>query len=463
MVYILVDLILIATGFFSACTIFPRKFSFEISLYNIFLGESNAYSGVFCFWALVLIILNYVIGLYHTRRELSEVLEVWDVIKANILAALIVMVAIYVVKIEGFPRTIFATSFTFLFGYLTIWRILKRSLVEYLVRHGYNNFNVVIVGAGKVGRSLAEEIRKRPGFGLSIVGFLDDFKPVTECVDDIPVLGKINDFVKIARKEFVQKVFITIHLEERVFSRILEEAKRIGVNVRLIPHGYHLLGGRLTQSNIGTIPILEYSNMSTMKRQAGKRIFDVICTLIFVIILGPFLVMVSILIKLDSPGPIFYSSMRYGRKGRQFPMLKFRSMVQDADSRIHELRSSNEVDGPIFKIRKDPRITNIGSILRKYSIDELPQLFNVLRGDMSLVGPRPLLITEVQKEDLRQLRRLEVMPGMTGLWQIRGRSDVSFTRLLRWDMWYVNNWSMWLDINILFQTIPVVVRGKGAY
>ncbi|MBZ0167054.1 MAG: hypothetical protein K8I00_09630, partial [Candidatus Omnitrophica bacterium] len=301
-VYIFVDLFLVAMGFLSACLILPQKFDFDISLYTIFLGKTNPFSGVFCFWMLVIIILNYAIGLYETRRELTEVLEVWQVLKANFLAALIIVVSIYVVKIEGFPRTIFATSFSFLFGYLTIWRIIKRSLVDYLVSHGYNNFNVLIVGAGKVGRALTEEIQKRPGFGLNVIGYLDDFKPVDEEVDGIPIMGKSIDFVKIARKEFVQKIFITIHLDERVFSRILEEAKRIGVNVRLIPHGYHLLGGQLAQSNIGTIPVLEYSNMRSMQKQAGKRLFDIFFSLLFIVILAPFLLMVIILIKLDSPG-----------------------------------------------------------------------------------------------------------------------------------------------------------------
>lgn len=461
--YILVDLFLVAMGFLSACLILPHKFKFDITLHNIFLGDANSFSTVFCLWTLVIIILNYAIGLFETRRELSEVLEVWEVLKANTLAALIVMVSIYVVKIEGFPRTIFGMSFSFIFGYLTIWRIIKRSLVDYLVSHGYNNFNVVIVGAGKVGRALTEEIHKRPGFGLNVVGYLDDYKPTDEIVEGIPILGKTMDFVKISRKEFVQKIFITIHLEEQVFSQLLEDAKQIGVNVRLIPHGYHLLGGQLTQSNIGTIPVLEYSNMLTMKKQAGKRMFDVFFSFIIILILLPFFVMVAILIKLDSPGPILHTSLRYGRKGHKFRMYKFRSMVRDAETKMAGLREQNEVDGPIFKIKNDPRVTKIGRIIRKYSIDELPQLLNVLRGDMSLVGPRPLLTEEVQKEDLRQLMRLEVMPGMTGLWQIRGRSDVSFTRLLRWDMWYINNWSIWLDINILFQTIPVVVRGRGAY
>jgi len=177
----------------------------------------------------------------------------------------------------------------------------------------------------------------------------------------------------------------------------------------------------------------------------------------------PIFIGIGILIKLDSPGPIFYRSRRFGRFGRMFDMYKFRSMVVNADDLLTQLQDKNEVDGPIFKIKKDPRITKVGAFLRRYSLDELPQILNVVKGDMSLVGPRPFPIAQLEKEDLRQLRRLGIRPGITGLWQIRGRSDVSFHKLLRWDIWYIKNWSFWLDLYILFQTFPVVLKGRGAY
>ena len=162
-------------------------------------------------------------------------------------------------------------------------------------------------------------------------------------------------------------------------------------------------------------------------------------------------------------GSVFYFSRRYGRRGELFNMYKFRSMVENADDLIKDLRKHNEVGGPIFKMKRDPRVTRTGAFLRKYSLDELPQILNVIRGDMSLVGPRPLPIEQVERADFRQLKRLDVRPGITGLWQIRGRSDVSFQRLVRWDIWYINNWSFWLDLHILWQTIPVVLKGRGAY
>lgn len=461
--YICADILIIALGFYFACKFLPYKLSFDISFYNLFFGSANPFRGVFWFWMLVLTILSYTSGLYQTKREMSEILETWQVFKVNALTALIIIVSIYVLKIEGFPRTIFASSFALLFTLLSMWRIIKRIIVDYLVSQGYNNFKVVIIGAGRVGSTLTDEIQSRPGLGLQILGFLDDYKKLNSDVGKFKVIGKISEFARICRQEFVSQIYITIHLEEAVLSEILECSKELGAVVHVVPHGYQLIGGQFAKSNIGIIPVLQYSHTQKRRKQVGKRLFDFLGATLATIVLLPLFVMIGIMIKLDNPGPVFYFSERYGRKGFRFKMFKFRSMVQEAEKKVDELRELNEVDGPIFKMKNDPRTTRIGRILRKYSLDELPQLLNVIKGEMSLVGPRPLLIDEVQKEDLRQLQRLEVRPGMTGLWQVRGRSDVSFTRLVRWDVWYINNWSFWLDINILFQTIPVVIKGKGAY
>jgi len=295
------------------------------------------------------------------------------------------------------------------------------------------------------------------------VGYLDDFKKEALGKNGPQILGEISSFKQVVRREFVNKVFITTHHSGEVFLRILEEAKKLKIAVRVVPHGFELMPGEFAKYNIGFIPILEYSNMGAYREQAGKRVLDIFAILAASILLLPIFCVLAVIIKLDSSGPVFYLSRRYGRGGRIFNMYKFRSMVRDADKSLETMKDKNEVDGPIFKIKKDPRVTEIGKFLRKYSFDELPQLLNVLKGDMSLVGPRPLPISQVEREDIRQLKRLEVRPGITGLWQIRGRSDISFKRLVKWDIWYINNWSFWLDLNILFQTIPVVIKGKGAY
>jgi len=462
-IYVLIDVIVICLSINAVAWFRRTTLPFPVDIHNLFFDPINPFRSIFLFWILVLLILINSYGLYETKREIYESIEIWRVIRSVALASLITIVAIYLTKVEGFPRSILIFGSILTALALSLWRILKRFFVEYLVRQGYNNFNVLIIGAGRVGRTLFDEIEKKPGLGLNIVGFLDDHKKNIPDQKEINILGKYSDFAKIARKEFVNKIFVTSYQDEDVFTNIMEQAKEMGIAVRVVPYGFELMTGEFFKYNIGLVPILEYSDMRIVRRQVGKRIFDLLVAIVLISLFFPVILFLAIMVKLDSPGPIFYKSKRYGRGGKIFKMLKFRSMVENADQVLDKYLDKNEADGPIFKIKRDPRITNFGKILRRYSVDELPQIINVVKGEMSLVGPRPLPIHQVEREDIRQLERLEVRPGITGLWQIRGRSDISFSRLVRWDVWYINNWSFWLDINILFQTIPVVIKGKGAY
>ncbi len=460
--YMLIDACLIYASIFFACTLRSSTLSFPVSLPYLFVEVSNPFRFVFVFWLLTTILINHSHQLYETRRELLEGIEVWTVVRSTGLASLSIVVAQYVLKIEGLPRSIFITATVSMIIVLSVWRIIKRLFVEYLVISGYNNWNTIIIGAGKVGVAIAQEIERRPGLGIKIVGFLDDFKTGTADDHKTKILGKISDFSTIAAREFVSIVFITIH-DSPLFLKLLEDARDLNITVHVVPQGYGFTTGEFYRYNIGLIPVIEYSDVHNIRKQVGKRLFDICASLALLAISWPVFLAIAVAIKLDSPGPVFYASRRFGRKGRIFRMYKFRSMVTDADRILQELKHKNEVDGPIFKMKKDPRITAFGRILRKYSLDELPQIVNVLKGEMSLVGPRPLPIEQIEKEDLRQLKRLEIRPGITGLWQVRGRSDLSFARLVKWDIWYINNWSFWLDLTILLQTIPIVVKAKGAY
>ena len=461
--YIFIDAGCLYLAIYLSCLIRKKLIDFPLSFPYFLIDESNPFRFIFLFWILTTILFLNSNDLYQTRREVSEGIEIWLVIKSIFFSSLITIAAIYALKMYDFPRTVFMNITLAMMVLLLLWRVLKRKFVEYLVSHGYNNFNVLIIGAGKVGMALAQEIKKRPGLGIQVIGFLDDAKTTSPDQPEIKILGKISHFSEIVQREFVNKIFITIHHDSNVFLKLLEQARERGVAVRVVPHGFDLTTGEFFKYNIGFIPILEYVEEQNFRRHFWKRLFDFTISLISLLFFLPFLVVIGLIIKFDSKGSLLYKSKRYGCKGRIFNMYKFRSMAKDADKMIDQLRHQNEVDGPIFKIREDPRITRVGAFLRRYSLDELPQLINVLRGDMSLVGPRPLPIEQIEKEDLRQLKRLEVKPGITGLWQIRGRSDISFARLVKWDTWYINNWSFWLDLNILFQTIPVVLKGKGAY
>ena len=461
-VYLAIDIACILLAFYLVLLFRPGTVPFDVSPQGFF-SSTNPFKILFIVWTPVILFFHKTHGLYQTRRELLEGLEILEVIKSVFVSTLVIIVVAYLFRIQDFPRSVMILNAMVITVFCSIWRVFKKLLVDYLVRQGYNNFKTVIIGAGKVGILLAEEIKKRPSLGIKIAGFLDDHKTGVCGSGDWPVLGRVDQFETIAQKAFVNKVFITIYPNNDVFGRVLEQARGMDMAVRVIPQGYELMAHDPVKYNIGIIPVLAYWDSNVNYRLRAKCFFDLCMAAAGFLCILPALIIVAVLIKLDSPGPVFYKSMRYGRRGRIFNMYKFRSMICNADEALSQLKNKNEVDGPIFKIRKDPRITRCGAFLRKYSLDELPQILNVIKGDMSLVGPRPLPVDQIEKEDLQQLKRLDVRPGITGLWQIRGRSDLSFVRLVKWDIWYINNWSFGLDLYILFQTLPVVLKGKGAY
>ena len=459
-IYAAIDVACIIVAFYLVLFLRPQTVSFSVSFHSLF-SEENPFRSLFMVWTLLIVFFHYTHGLYHTRREQLETKEIWEVFKAVSISTLIVIVLAFLMKIQGFPRSVMVLNAVVITVFCSIWRWLKKILVNYLVSNGYNNFNTLIIGAGETGVLLAGEINKQPALGLRIKGFLDDHH-AGNC-GKWPVFGKLDSLQEIIHREYIQKVFITVYPDRQSFIKILEIAREEGLAVRVVPQGYEYMANDFIKFNIGIIPILEYSDIGVNHRQKLKRVFDLVLSFMLIILLAPFIAVLAVLIKLDSPGPVFYQSRRYGRHGRKFNMFKFRSMVINAEDLLAQLKDKNEVDGPIFKIKKDPRTTRMGAFLRRYSLDELPQVMNVFKGDMSLVGPRPFPIDQLEKEDLRQLRRLGIRPGITGLWQIRGRSDVSFEKLLRWDIWYIKNWSFWLDLYILLQTFPVVLKGRGAY
>jgi exopolysaccharide biosynthesis polyprenyl glycosylphosphotransferase len=244
-------------------------------------------------------------------------------------------------------------------------------------------------------------------------------------------------------------------------SRVLARGFRRNVRVKLLPEISDFVPHRIEVHEFGGRQYIGFSPVATVSW--AKRGIDLILVVFGLLVLTPILLVIATAIKLDSPGPVFYRQQRVGKNGRAFLMCKFRSMCQDADRRLEELRADNEASGPLFKMRKDPRVTRVGGFLRRWSLDELPQLLNVLHGEMSLVGPRPPLPSEVAKYEDWQLGRLRAVPGVTGLWQVSGRSEVPFLDMVRLDLHYIRNWSLGLDLEILLRTIPAVLTNRGAY
>jgi exopolysaccharide biosynthesis polyprenyl glycosylphosphotransferase len=250
-------------------------------------------------------------------------------------------------------------------------------------------------------------------------------------------------------------------LVEKIVSRCEEE----GVIVRVRAEMFELRTAKIYADELDGLPILTIqSGPHDDRGLAVKRLTDVVASLIFLFILAPLFALVALVIKVDSPGPIFFAQERIGLNKRRFKMLKFRTMVDGAEKQQAALEDLNETDGPVFKIKNDPRLTRIGKFLRRYSIDELPQFVNVLKGEMSLVGPRPLPIRDVERIDIAsQKRRFSIKPGLTCLWQVNGRSNIGFEEWVRMDLQYIDHWSLGLDMLILLKTIPAVLKGPGAY
>jgi exopolysaccharide biosynthesis polyprenyl glycosylphosphotransferase len=324
----------------------------------------------------------------------------------------------------------------------------------------------VIVGSGMVAEKIVQRLERHDEFGLEAIGLVDDEVHALHGVD-LPKLGSLDQLHAVLDAYDVDRVIIAFSraTHDQLLSciRVCRD-HRVAVDV--VPRLFELLDGARSLSQIGGLPMLSIGAppLSTFSR-AAKRVLDIVISAVALIMLSPVLIAVAILIKLDSRGPVLFKQVRAGRGATPFKLLKFRSMYRDAEERKAQYEQQNEAnDGVMFKIKRDPRITRIGRVLRRTSLDEMPQLINVLLGDMSLVGPRPLILSESEHAaQTWHARRLDLRPGMTGLWQVSGRSDLPFQEMVRFDYQYVAGWSLARDLEILLATFPVVLSGRGAY
>ncbi|MGA9509891.1 MAG: sugar transferase [Candidatus Sulfotelmatobacter sp.] len=336
------------------------------------------------------------------------------------------------------------------------WKWLGRNSRESSLRSTRGARNVLIVGAGSVGRRIAKLVSEHPEMDRSVYGFLDDRRPLGN-----GVIGRTSDLTELARSGFVDEVILASPQDQQVVLRVLNAARQLRLDLKMAPQlfGCEPAGKWESLGNISLISLHE--ERLPVAGLLVKRAMDVAASGIALIALAPALFLIAILIKMESSGPILYKAQRAGRKRRPFPCYKFRTMVRNADDLKESLRERNQRSGPFFKITHDPRITRVGRFLRRYSLDELPQLWNVLRGDMSMVGPRPHPLDDVSKYAIEHLPRLDVTPGITGLWQVTARRDPSFQTGLKLDIEYIRRWSLRMDLSILLKTAAVVLRGSG--
>ena len=403
---------------------------------------------------------------YKSPRHATRAGMTWSVFRAVALTIGVLLTLLFFLQVDYVSRLVIVGFAALAFVLLLLIRMGAYTYFLHAFTSGRHSWRVMIIGTGERAREMARTLREQADWGVKIACFLDpDPARVGGQVDGVPILGTVNNVSVFLKNHVVDEVIIAIprSLLDDVHP-IVDACEEEGIKLQFMADLFDVDGARFGLSHLGAIPLLSIEPVALDEgKLAAKRMFDLTLTLLSMPVVLPIMAVAAVAIKLDSPGPVFFVQQRVGLRKHPFPMFKFRSMHPDAEERLKEIEHLNEAEGPIFKIRDDPRITRVGHFLRKTSIDELPQLFNVLRGEMSLVGPRPMSIRDVDLFDRGiQRKRFSVKPGITCLWQISGRSDLPFDKWLELDLEYIRRWSLWLDLKILLKTVPAVLRGQGA-
>lgn len=347
--------------------------------------------------------------------------------------------------------------------FLLIYRLVFRLLLHFFGDKRYGTRRVLIVGAGSVGRQVAEMVIKHSWTGLKLVGFMDD-KPQADTLG-YPHLGPLEHTLTVVQQQGINEIILTLpRYAHAKLANLVAQLTPLQVNVRVMPNFMDLVFLRSEVENLGGMPLvtLREPALDPFQRLV-KRVFDLIVSTLALILTLPLMMIITVLIRLDSAGPIIFKQQRVGENGRIFNMYKFRTMIHDAEAQHRELMQQTETGQLVHKFYDDPRVTRFGRVLRHTSLDELPQLVNILKGEMSLVGPRPELPWLVDQYQPWQRKRFEVPQGLTGWWQINGRADKLMHLHTEEDLYYIKNYSLWLDIQILWRTIKAVIDRKGAY
>jgi exopolysaccharide biosynthesis polyprenyl glycosylphosphotransferase len=395
-------------------------------------------------------------GMYAEPRPYAWPTRLYTILTAVSTALVVALTLSYFHGDGAFSRLWSATSWAIAVAALIAWRELATQAYTALRERIAPASRALVVGANPLGKQLASEVAE----WCHVVGYVDNGSDLAD--PELRLLGPVAELEHIVHDYAIDELIIALPTQRREqVSRLVDRGFRRNVKIKFVTGIGELLPERLEVQRLGGRSYIAYQPVARVSWV--KRALDLLLVGGGLLLISPLLVAVALAIKLDSSGPVFYRQTRVGKNGRHFSMLKFRSMCIDADKKLAELRARNEATGPLFKIKADPRITRVGRILRRFSLDELPQLLNVLRGEMSLVGPRPPLPAEVAEYEDWQLGRLGAVPGVTGLWQVSGRSEVPFHDMVRLDLHYIRNWSLALDVEILMRTVPAVLTSRGAY
>ena len=414
-------------------------------------------------FATTLVLTSRRLNLYAPKRLHSFLHEQRLSVQACFTSGLLLTGTLYLVRAEDIPRRVVLITLILVTVSLSLRRLIYRTLLYRRFERGQDTRNVLIVGTGPEAHALRHHLESIRHLGYTFKGFIEFPGTSSRIISGSgDVVGTFETLFQHARKQFVDEIFFTTQCDREIVQDVLEKARAHGVDFRVVPDLFDGLAWNSPIEYIGQFPTIPLHCGDVPELGlVMKRGLDVAFSSMLLLFLAPFLLAISIAIKLESKGPVFYTSDRIGKKGRVFRCFKFRTMVRDAEERRADIMHMNERDGVLFKVANDPRITRVGRFLRKYSLDELPQFLNVLHGEMSVVGPRPPIASEVMEYKLSHLRRLDVTPGITGLWQVQGRRDPSFDSYVSLDVTYIENWSILLDLKIIIRTIGVVLSGTG--
>ena len=426
----------------------------------------NVYLPDVALLTIILLSVYLLEGVYSLRREQSWLDQMTLVFRGAVtgIAVMIIVSLLYRPLLQS--RLIFAFDAAVIIILLAIDRLVIRWIMSQLRKRGIGVDRVLVVGAGETGRAVMRNIMARPELGYQLVGFVDDAPDKsTSDLGRIKALGDTTQIPAVLQTREVDEVIITLPwMSHRKMMTITEQCRRLSVVAKIVPDVFQLRLSEVDIDDLDGIPLIGLKDTSIQGwNRAVKRAIDLVGTIMAVLVGWPFMLLIALLIKLDSKGPIIFRQTRIGRNSQPFTVFKFRTMCLDAEERKESLRPLNESDGPIFKIRDDPRMTRVGKWLRRLSLDELPQLYNVLRGEMSLAGPRPATPDEVAQYTPWHMKRLQVAPGMTGLSQVNGRSELPFEEAVLLDLYYIENWALMLDFKIFLRTVPAALLGRGAF
>lgn len=466
---VMLDMVL--TGIAFSLAYFFRKFFLNENLGP--LSQDPNYLFILLL-SLVLFSVGYKLtGIYEPfkRRTIGQILEKFFL--GSIVGIAGVTLLLYLLKVQTVSRVMIGLFLAFNTIILAAAKLATLYSLKHLMKKGLNYRNILIVGSHCRAMDLKKAIQESPGSGYRITGFIS-VSGTPDTQDELQsngmqVTAGINEFERILLANPIDEVIFALPPEEiKELKEKIRFTERLGVNVRVMPEWH--LQDLMYQPETADVHLDQFFGfftitLSSLPQAHGallvKTILDYASALAGAVLLSPIFIAIAIAVKLDSRGPILFTQERCGLNGRRFVLYKFRTMAEDAESRKECLEACNESDGPTFKVSNDPRITSIGGFLRKTSLDELPQLFNILKGEMSLVGPRPPIPGEVEQYRSWQRRRLSMKPGLTCIWQVKGRHEVTFEDWMRMDMEYIDNWSLLLDLKLILQTIPSILRGSG--